>query len=122
MSHGNATLSPLGRLKLARFHVHSGASIRASAERFQVSTTTVLRWSRRYRQVLAQGVVKLLGVDAKMHPAHPQPVGAHRGRHGLERAGGVVIRLLRIGFQPVDQRIERQQLVRMIGGQPVGGL
>ena len=55
MSHGNATLSPLGRLKLAWFHVHSGASIRASAERFQVSTTTVLRWSRRYRQVLAQG-------------------------------------------------------------------
>lgn len=55
MSHGNATLSPLGRLKLARFHVHSGASIRSSAERFQVSTTTVLRWSKRYQQVLAQG-------------------------------------------------------------------
>ena len=55
MSHGNATLSPLSRLKLARFHVHSGGSSRASAERFQVSTTTVLRWSKRYRQVLAQG-------------------------------------------------------------------
>jgi transposase InsO family protein len=55
MSHGNATLSQLGRLKLARFHVESGSSIRASAERFQVSTTTVLRWVGRYRQVMAQG-------------------------------------------------------------------
>ena len=55
MSHGNATLSPLGRLKLARFHVLSGGSIRSSAERFQVSTTTVLRWVGRYRQVLAEG-------------------------------------------------------------------
>lgn len=55
MSHGNATLSALGRLKLARFHVHSGVPVRVSAERFQVSTTTVLRWSRRYRQVLAEG-------------------------------------------------------------------
>ena len=55
MPHANAPLSELGRLKLARFHVESGSTIRATAERFQVSTTTVIRWSRRYREVLDAG-------------------------------------------------------------------
>ena len=49
MPHANALLSELGRLKLARFHVESGSTIRATAERFQVSTTTVIRWAARYR-------------------------------------------------------------------------
>jgi transposase InsO family protein len=48
-------MSELGRLRMARFHVESGSTIRATAERFQVSTTTVLRWSRRYRMVQATG-------------------------------------------------------------------
>jgi transposase InsO family protein len=43
-------------LKLARFHVESGSTIRGTAERFQVSTTTVIRWTRRYRAVQAAGV------------------------------------------------------------------
>lgn len=55
MPHANATLSELGPLKLARFQVKSGSTIRATAERFQVSTTTVVRWSRRYRAVFATG-------------------------------------------------------------------
>jgi len=55
MSHANAPLSELGRLKLARFHVESGSTIRGTAERFQVSTTTVIRWVRRYRAVQAGG-------------------------------------------------------------------
>lgn len=55
MTHRNAPLSELGRLKLARFHVESGSTIRGTAERFQVSTTTVIRWSRRYRAVQAAG-------------------------------------------------------------------
>lgn len=55
MVHANAPLSEFGRLKLARFHVESGSTIRAAAERFQVSTTTVIRWSRRYRAVQASG-------------------------------------------------------------------
>ena len=51
MPHANTPLSELGRLRLARFHVESGSTIRATAERFQVSTTTVIRWSGRYRAV-----------------------------------------------------------------------
>ena len=55
MSHANAPLTELGRLKLARFHVESGSTIRGTAERFQVSTTTVIRWVGRYRAVQAAG-------------------------------------------------------------------
>jgi transposase len=55
MPHANATLSELGPLELARFHVESGSTIRATAERFQVSTTTVVRWTRRYQAVLGAG-------------------------------------------------------------------
>ena len=55
MPHANAPLSELGRLTLARFHVESGSTIRGTAERFQVSTTTVQRWAGRYREVLAEG-------------------------------------------------------------------
>ena len=56
MAHGNAPLTEVGRLRLARFHVQTGSTIRASAEMFQVSTTTVIRWAGRYRQLLAEGI------------------------------------------------------------------
>jgi transposase InsO family protein len=55
MVHANAPLTPVSRLRVARHHVEDGATLRATADRFQVSTTTVVRWSTRYRQVLAQG-------------------------------------------------------------------
>lgn len=79
MPHRNAPLSELGRLKLARFHVESGASIRATAERFQVSTTTVIRWSRRYRAVLVTGQRPTVAdmADASSRP-HRCPTRAHR--------------------------------------------
>lgn len=79
MPHRNAPLSELGRLKLARFHVESGASIRATAERFQVSTTTVIRWSRRYRSVLVAGQRPTVAdmADASSRP-HRCPTRTHR--------------------------------------------
>jgi transposase InsO family protein len=71
MAHANAPLSELGRLKMARFHVESGSTIRGTAERFQVSTTTVIRWSRRYRAVLATGrrpgVQDMVDVSSRPH-------------------------------------------------------
>lgn len=57
MAHANAPLSELGRLRMARHHVERGGTIRQTAERFQVSTTTVIRWVARYREVLAVGRV-----------------------------------------------------------------
>ena len=79
MSHANATLSELGRLKLARFHVESGSTIRGTAERFQVSTTTVLRWSRRYRSVLETGRTPAAGdmIDVSSRPRR-SPARTHR--------------------------------------------
>ena len=48
--------------------------IRATAERFQVSTTTVIRWSRRYREVLDAGRRPTAGdmVDVSSRP-HRSP-------------------------------------------------
>jgi transposase InsO family protein len=49
VSHRNAPLSELGRLRLARCVVEDGWSLRRAAERFQVSVTTAARWAHRYR-------------------------------------------------------------------------
>lgn len=87
MSHGNASLSELGRLKMARFHVESGSTIRATAERYQVSTTTVVRWSRRYRDVAAAGGVPTVAdmADAssrpRRSPARTRPGLVRKVRH-----------------------------------------
>ncbi|WP_280430367.1 IS481 family transposase [Nocardia brasiliensis] len=50
MVHGNAPLSELGRLRLARCVVEDGWPLRRAAERFQVSHVTAARWAQRYRQ------------------------------------------------------------------------
>ncbi|BCK59101.1 IS481 family transposase [Nocardia wallacei] len=49
MSHRNAPLSELGRLRLARCVVEDGWPLRRAAERFQVCHTTAKRWADRYR-------------------------------------------------------------------------
>ena len=59
--HANATLTELGRLYLAQYHLEQGATLAQTAERFQVSTTTVRRWVGRYRQVMATGRVPRAG-------------------------------------------------------------
>jgi transposase InsO family protein len=50
VSHANAPLSPLGRLRLARCVVVDGYPLRRAAERFNVSVTCAARWARRYRE------------------------------------------------------------------------
>ena len=56
MSHRNAPLSELGRLRLARCVVDDGWALRRAAERFQVSPTTAARWAGRYRQLGEAGM------------------------------------------------------------------
>ena len=51
MPHANATLTPRGRLALARCVVDDGWSLRRAAERFQTSPQTAARWASRYRTV-----------------------------------------------------------------------
>ena len=50
MSHANATLTPRGRLLLARCVVIDRWPLRRAAERFGVSQTTAKRWADRFRQ------------------------------------------------------------------------
>lgn len=71
MSHRNAPLTELGRLRLARRVVEDGWSIRRAAERFQVAPTTAQRWARRYREHGPAGMV-----DRSSRP-HCSP-NAHR--------------------------------------------
>lgn len=49
MTHANAPLTPVGRLRLARCVVDEGWPLRRAAERFQVSVSTAKRWADRYR-------------------------------------------------------------------------
>lgn len=56
MSHRNAPLSELGRLRLARCVVDDGWPLRRAAERFQVSATTAKRWADRYRDLGENGM------------------------------------------------------------------
>ena len=57
MSHRNAPLSEVGRLRLARCVVEDGWPLRRAAERFQVSSTTAARWAGRYRTLGEAGMV-----------------------------------------------------------------
>ena len=56
MSHRNAALSPVGRLKLARLIVDDGWPVARAAERFQVAWPTAKRWADRYRQLGPAGM------------------------------------------------------------------
>jgi transposase InsO family protein len=76
VSHANATLTPRGRLLLARCVVEQGWSLRRAAERFQTSATTAARWATRYREQGPAGMV-----DRPSRP-HRSP---HRTPTRLER-------------------------------------
>ena len=49
MTHANAPLTPLGRLRLARLIVEEGWPVRRAAERFQCSPATASKWAARFR-------------------------------------------------------------------------
>jgi transposase InsO family protein len=56
VSHANATLTPRGRLLLARCVVVDHWPLRRAAERFGVSQTTAKRWADRFRALGAAGM------------------------------------------------------------------
>ena len=57
MSHANATLTPAGRMRLARLVVDQRWSYARAAERFSVSVTTARRWANRYRELGQAGMI-----------------------------------------------------------------
>lgn len=133
MPHANTPLSELGRLKMARFHVESGSTIRATAERFQVSTTTVIRWSRRYVAVQATGRTPtsrdMADVSSRPHRSprltHPRIVGKVKHLRISRRLGPVQI-AGRVGIPAstvhailVRERLNRLANVDRVTGEPV---
>lgn len=104
MSHGNATLTAAGRLRLARYHVEERATLAQTAERFQVSATTVRRWVGRYRQVLAGGRPPV-AADMADRSSRPRR-SPHRTHRRLER---------KIKHQRVKKRLGPQQLGSRLG-------
>jgi transposase len=50
VSHRNASLTPTGRLRLARCIVEDGWPLRRAADRYGVSVSTAQRWAGRYRE------------------------------------------------------------------------
>jgi transposase InsO family protein len=72
VSHANAPLTPVGRLRLARCVVEDGWPLRRAAERFQVAVPTAKRWADRYR---AEGPAGM--VDRSSRP-HRSPASTRR--------------------------------------------
>lgn len=88
MPHANAPLTPTGRLHLARFRVVEGATIRRAAERFNVSTTTVCRWTERFQEIRAEGREPVAAdmQDRSSRPHHsPSQTAAKLERKILKR-------------------------------------
>ena len=56
MSHRNAALTPVQRLRLARLVVDDDWSISAAAAYFRVSWDTASKWSRRYIELGSEGM------------------------------------------------------------------
>jgi transposase InsO family protein len=101
MPHANTPLSELGRLRMARHHVERQATIRQTAERFQVSTTTVIRWSTRYREVAATGRTPRVAdmVDRSSRPRR-SPTRTRR---------------------PVERKIKHLRTTKKLGPVQIGG-
>ena len=81
MSHANATLTPRGRLLLARCVVIDGWPLRRAAERFSVSVTTAKRWADRFRVL---GEAGMAGRSSRPHRSpHRTPTRTERRILGL---------------------------------------
>jgi transposase InsO family protein len=65
VSHANAALTPLHRLRLARLIVDHGWPVARAAERYDVSWPTAKRWADRYRRLGPGGMA-----DASSRPRH----------------------------------------------------
>jgi transposase InsO family protein len=70
LPHANATLTPRGRLALARCVVDDNWSLRRAAERFQTSPRTADRWAGRYRTALKDGTDPLQAMQDR--PSRPR--------------------------------------------------
>lgn len=91
MSHGNARLTPAGRLILVQ-RIQSGRAVAHVAAEMGISRTTAWRWWRRFREQGNAGLVDRSSV-AHSHPSRTGPCAETRVRimRHLSRRGPVFI-------------------------------
>ena len=123
MSHGNASLTPTGRLRLARCVVDDGWPLRRAAERFGVSVTTAQRWSGRYRQ---QGQAGMADRSSRPHRCPGQlPARTEHRIIGLRvtRRWGPARIGYRLGLTPstVGKVLNRYEAPRLAWTDPATG-
>ena len=123
MSHGNAPLTPHGRLRLARCVVDDGWPLRRAADRFGVSVTTAQRWSRRYRQAGQAGMC-----DHSSRPNRSPAQLPARTEHRImglriSRRWGPARIAYRLGLNPatVSKVLARYQAPRLAWTDPATG-
>lgn len=123
MSHGNAPLSPTGRLRLARCVVQDGWPLARAAERFNVSVTTARRWAGRYR---AHGKAGMVDRSSRpRHCPHQTPSRTERRVVGLRvtRRWGPARIAYHLGMHPstVHKILTRYRCLRLSFTDPATG-
>jgi transposase InsO family protein len=114
--HANASLSPSGRLRLARCVVDQGWSLRRAAERFQVSPTTAQRWAGRYRELGAAGMVDRSSRPARSPGRTPSRVERRIIKVRVTRRWGPARIAFLLGLNPatVHRVLVRYRLPRLV--------
>ena len=126
MSHANAALTPVMRLRLARLIVEEDWPIARAAERYNVSWPTAKRWADRYRRLGQSGMC-----DASSRPHHcpnqtPAPVVRKIVHLRWKQRLGPVEIGYRVGCAPstvhavlVRCRINRLSHIDRVSGEPI---
>ena len=120
MTHGNATLTEAGRLKLARRVVEEGWCLRRAAESFSCSPATAKKWADRYRLHGPAGMADLSSRPRTSPNRTPQRTerrivalrfvrrwGPHRIAYHLRLARSTVENVLRRFRMPLLSRIDK---------------
>jgi transposase InsO family protein len=120
MTHGNATLTEAGRLKLARRVVEEGWGLRRAAESFSCSPATAKKWADRYRLHGPAGMADLSSRPHTSPNRTPQRTerriaalrfvrrwGPHRIAYHLRLARSTVENVLRRFRMPLLSRIDK---------------
>lgn len=126
MSHANATLTPITRLRLARLVVEDGWTYATAAKMFMVAPRTARKWADRYREEGVPGMV-----DRTSRPQHSptktptrvvRRIVSLRWRHRLgpiQIAGRLSMPASTVHAVLVRCRINRLSRIDRVTGEPL---
>ena len=123
MSHANATLTPGGRLRLAKLIVEQRWSYARAAERFSVSITTARRWALRYRELGAAGMADRSSRPHRCPNQLPQRTERRVVKLRVTRRWGPARIAYHLGLNPstVHQVLRRYRCPRLKWTDPATG-